>query len=265
MKQYYFLAGIPRSGSTVLASILNQNPDFYATPTSPLLDLLYLNEQAWSNLPSVIANPIPIQRESISKAIIKSCWEHIDRPIIIDKHRAWGRNIRTIEKIFEIRPKLIITVRDIPSVIASFIELLRASSQSITYIDQILVDRNLSLTDVNRADVIWNDFVQDPWDSFKTAWNTDKNSIHLVDYDSLVNNQQEVINGVYKFLEVPKFTHNFNAIENSHADDDLMAWGLENLHTIRPTLKKTSKSPRVVLGDQIYKKYTKMNLEFWRD
>ena len=30
MKSYYFISGLPRSGSTLLSAILRQNPDFYA-------------------------------------------------------------------------------------------------------------------------------------------------------------------------------------------------------------------------------------------
>ena len=35
-KTYHFLAGLPRSGNTLLSAILNQNPDIYSTPLSPL-------------------------------------------------------------------------------------------------------------------------------------------------------------------------------------------------------------------------------------
>ena len=36
MKQYYFISGLPRSGSTLLSAILRQNPDFYADIASPV-------------------------------------------------------------------------------------------------------------------------------------------------------------------------------------------------------------------------------------
>lgn len=264
MKQYYFLAGIPRSGSTVLASILNQNPQLYATPTSPMLDLLYLNEQAWRKMPSVIANPIYEQLPAISQAIISGCWQHVPQSHIIDKHRAWGRNTQTIRAIFGIDPKLIVTVRDIPSVLASFIRLLRESSQRVTYIDRILIERNIPVNDTNRVDVLWNDFVQDPWDSFKTAWERDRGVLHLVDYDDLTTNRESAIRKVYDFLGLPHFDHNYECIDNPHSDDDLLAWGLENLHTIRRQLSKTASSPREVLGNRIYEKYASMGLEFWK-
>ena len=36
MKQYYFISGLPRSGSTLLSGILKQNPHFYADIASPV-------------------------------------------------------------------------------------------------------------------------------------------------------------------------------------------------------------------------------------
>jgi len=36
MKSYYFISGLPRSGSTLLSGILKQNPDFYADISSPV-------------------------------------------------------------------------------------------------------------------------------------------------------------------------------------------------------------------------------------
>jgi sulfotransferase len=36
MKSYYFISGLPRSGSTLLSGILKQNPEFYADIGSSL-------------------------------------------------------------------------------------------------------------------------------------------------------------------------------------------------------------------------------------
>ena len=40
-KQYYFLSGIPRSGNTLLSSILNQNKKIASTPNSLISEILY--------------------------------------------------------------------------------------------------------------------------------------------------------------------------------------------------------------------------------
>jgi len=43
-KKYYFMAGLPRAGGTLLKSIIDQNPDIYAGPVSPVIELMYYNQ-----------------------------------------------------------------------------------------------------------------------------------------------------------------------------------------------------------------------------
>ena len=50
MNELYILAGLPRSGSTWLALILNQNPKFYVTkPLSLFPELLWRNYTLWQS------------------------------------------------------------------------------------------------------------------------------------------------------------------------------------------------------------------------
>ena len=44
-----FQASLPRSDSTLLSNIIGQNPAFHVTPTSGLLDLLYVARAQFSN------------------------------------------------------------------------------------------------------------------------------------------------------------------------------------------------------------------------
>ena len=142
--------------------------------------------------------------------------------------------------------------------------LLRESKQNPTYIDAILKERGKFLTDANRAELLWKEYIHDTWDSFKTAFEFDKTSLLLVDYDDLIQKPDIELNRVYDFLELPQFNHDYHNIINLDTDDDLMAWGLEGLHIIRPKLEKTAKHPKEILGDSIHNKYKNMNLEFWK-
>jgi len=40
MNKLHMLAGLPRSGTTLLGAILNQNPKVYVTTTSPFVEIL---------------------------------------------------------------------------------------------------------------------------------------------------------------------------------------------------------------------------------
>jgi hypothetical protein len=50
MKTLYFLGGLPRSGSTLLGSLLNQHSDIYVSPTSPLGDVVTDIEQSFNKV-----------------------------------------------------------------------------------------------------------------------------------------------------------------------------------------------------------------------
>lgn len=260
-KKFFFLSGLPRSGSTLLASILNQHPEIYATPTSPMLDLLYLNEQAWRQNPSVVANKFEQQVVSLSEAIINGCWKHIDKPIIIDKHRAWAKQTPIIQHFFG-EAKIIVTARDIPSILSSFLRLIRTNSNN--FVDNVLRSRRMTTSDTNRCDLLLHEYVADPYNSFKTGFIQSRSNLLILEYDDIVSTPDIVMQKIYSFLNLQEYSHDYNKIENITNDNDLAAWGLNNLHTIRPKLEKTCNSARDVLGSTLFNKYNSMNLEFWR-
>jgi hypothetical protein len=57
MKKIYFLSGLPRSGSTVLAALLQQHPEMHTTATSGLLDMLVGTLKAWADSLSKVKHP----------------------------------------------------------------------------------------------------------------------------------------------------------------------------------------------------------------
>ena len=64
-KTFYFISGLPRSGSTVLRSLLNQNPRFYTGSASPVLSTMYAVENHLRQDELFHANPKPQQAHSI--------------------------------------------------------------------------------------------------------------------------------------------------------------------------------------------------------
>ena len=94
MKTFHFYAGLHRSGGTVLASILSQNPYVYVTSNTALRDVLCAANKAWSEAPTVISHPMPEQLVNMNKAIVESMWKHRKEPIIIDRNRDWAHKDR---------------------------------------------------------------------------------------------------------------------------------------------------------------------------
>jgi hypothetical protein len=53
MKNLMFLSGLPRTGSTLLTSLLNQHPEIYASGSSPLSDLIFKTDITLQELDKV--------------------------------------------------------------------------------------------------------------------------------------------------------------------------------------------------------------------
>lgn len=260
MKTFYFLSGLPRSGSTVLASILNQNPDVYVTPTSPMLDLLIENQDAFWKLPSVKANPNPDQLTNVTRAMINSMWEHRTESIIIDKNRGWGKNMPASSILFEKDIKVVATVRDLPSIMASWLTLLHNNPNS--HMDKTLINKGYKPTDENRMGEMWFNMVKDCMEGLVQLKKDAPDRLLLVDYDELIKNPAKILNDVVTFLNLPVYTYNILDIQNDTEDDDMVAWGLNGMHKIRPKLEKTAKNPKEVLGEELYNRFVELEKQY---
>jgi sulfotransferase len=86
----HFISGLPRSGSTLLAALLRQNPRFSAGMSSPVHALFraMLNETSARNEGSVfIDNDI---RKRLLAAVFEACYaEAAPETVIFDTNRGW--------------------------------------------------------------------------------------------------------------------------------------------------------------------------------
>lgn len=259
MKKLFFLSGLPRSGSTLLGSILSQHPKLQATPTSPLADLLCLIDESFSKLDFQYT----YDKESITyntyNSVLNNFYNHIEKPYVLDKHRGWSRNIGSIEKFLNQQPKIIATHRRVSEILSSYILLIQ-KNQSNNFIDEHLLKEGKQITTDNRIECLWKNYVSDPYESLVYGLQHNSQNIHLIDYNNLTQNPQIELDKIYEFLEIESYNHNFSNILNTCAEDKDYAWGIENLHQIRPKLQRTSPPPEEVIGEDNVKLYDKFNI-----
>jgi len=255
----YFLSGLPRSGSTLLGSILNQNPDVYVSPTSPLLDLLCLQNEALNRVKEQYTFDDATQSESIYNALPKAFYQHINKPHIIDKHRAWARNVMPAQMHISSDPKVICTYRPVAEVVVSFLKLV--SKDPSNFIDAELRKKHIAITTENRAKELWEGYISDPWQSLQIGLQNYKKNLYFVSYSDLISAPSITIDGVYDFLGIDRYQHEFDNISNSCGESKDAAWGLKDLHTIRPTLAKTSDDPVTVLGEDLCKYFNQFDIK----
>jgi sulfotransferase len=259
-KQFFFLTGLPRSGSTVLAALLNQHPDVYVTPTSPMLDQLISNQNIWHNLQTVKANPVPVQLDNVTRNLINAMWKHRPEPIIIDKNRGWNKNMPASEILFGEKIKTVVTVRDLPSIMSSWLKLLRNNPGN--YLDRSLTEQHKQVNDENRMLELWNNMVRDCMEGLVQVKKDAGDRIMLVSYDDFISHGEQTLSLITNFLGLDSYKYNINDISNQSKDDDLSAWGLNGMHTIRTQLQRADNDPKQILGQSLFNRFVELEKQY---
>lgn len=261
-KTYFFLSGLPRSGQTLLSTILNQNPDIHSGPESPLCRIITNCLLDLQNSEQHILYPKKKISKSISLGLANAYYEDVNSSYIIDKCRVWNKleNIKFIAENLNSNVKIICCVRNIIEVLSSFIFLIK-NSPSKSYIDENLEFEKKSITDDNRCEWLMkkNGLIDLSLQAISESYFLPE--IHLIEYNDLIRNPKDIINSVYDFLEIKKYPHKFKNLSNNLCPNDNLL-GLPNLHYVYDTIKKFSPDPNEVLSDAIIKKYS--NMEIWR-
>lgn len=265
MKQFYFMSGLPRSGSTLLTALLNQNPNVHASTNSPLLDTIhYTEEYLLKNSEQYKANPKPECAHKVLSSIPNNYYFNTPGNIIVDKSRGWVNQIEHIKDYITKEPKIICPVRDIHDIISSFLYLIQKSSTT-SFIDKGLIERNIPITNDNRADYLMSSegSIGLCYHALSEAYRKGNDKyLLLVDYDDLIKNPQQQLNRIYEFLEIPKFTHNFDSVKTKEDEDDSV-YQLEDMHTVRDKVEKIHRDNTKFLSKYILNKYK--NMEFWKN
>ena len=258
------MAGLPRAGSTLMRSLLNQNPEIHIEPVSPVMELMYWNDHYFSDSEQYLAYPKPKSAYKIVSGIIDNYYFDIEKPVVIDHCRAWSNNIERIKAYITPKPKIICPVRDVVEVLASFIDMIHRNKDEVSFIDQYLIDNNLEVNDDNRCHYLMSKegiVEQALWAQSQAFIRGDDKHLLMVEYDDMVNSPQETMNRIYEFLEMDSYQHDFDNIDNTHRETEHQ-WNLKDMHSVRKKISKKSKNPEDVLSETILNKYK--NLEYWK-
>jgi len=90
-KTYHFLSGLPRSGNTLLSSLLNQNPIIYSSPISPVAGYMwnwYDESHGKEQIHRNIENSL--RSENVLKNFLNNFYADVNTPIVIDREKLWG-------------------------------------------------------------------------------------------------------------------------------------------------------------------------------
>lgn len=264
-KQFVFLSGLPRSGSQVLSSLMNQHPLIYSTPTSPVADMVGIVVENWFRISGAIANRDPAQYENMIEGLMQGAYKHLKDPIIVDKNRLWPRYIKELNAAFKVKPKIICTVRDIASIVASYILLIRKNAGSVSFIDQDLIESRMVVNDKNRCRILVEKYIMHPYNSLRvgTSLKMDVDLLFL-DYNDIVSDSQTTMDRICNFIGLDEVIVDLKNLQPMDENDGYHG-GLSGLHEVRPVMSKTSASPEQVIGKELTEYCRSLNLEFWRN
>ena len=254
-KKIFFLAGFPRAGNTLLASILNQNPDIGCTPNSITLEIY---KDVWNLKQTDVFQNYP-DHESLHRvmeAIIPAYYQHWDFKYIIDRGPAGTKgNLMLLKKFFKQEIKIIFLVRPILEVLASWVTwatktpdaFIRKTSKNSTDMCHMLMNKKGQI----EMELLCMQNLLKP---------ENKHHVHFVDYKELVEKPVATIKGIYKFLNIPSFKHRFinldQVVVNGISYDDTILG--EGVHTIKTKKLIKSTTDVSILPKEIIKQYGKI-------
>lgn len=256
MKDIYFLSGLPRSGSTMLANILRQNPKIHSESVSSCASCVASINANWNSMEQNVEYPNYDAKMGVLRGIMQGYYQHIDRPVIIDKDRSWPALIGLAEAILQKPVKIIACVRNPAEILTSFERLRRSDPLFFPRVDEALREGS---TIASRC--YWYAGPEGPLGrahhQLKDAWISGYLDRFLyVDYSRFCSSPRSQTKRIYEFLGLPAFDHDFDNITQSERYNDI-AVGLPNLHKIKPYLEKTTVNPVEFLGLDLYEQYNR--------
>jgi len=265
MKKYHLIAGLPRSGSTLLSAILNQNPKFHASVTSPLqhyVDDVIRGTYYDFGYKALINDE---KMKKIIEGLFNSYHYDIDKEICFNTGRTWVTLFNQISHIFP-NTKIICTVRDVVEVVNSFELLYLKNPLNVSTIygpyrdDKGGHSPSFHHQNVYTRTIHISNLIESCLMGLRELYfGPNKKSMFLIEYNDLCKSPSETMNKLYDFLEQPKFDHNFNQIESNFDEYDI-ALNANNMHKVRQKIELNKKD--LILPDDIIARFR--NKEFWR-
>ena len=254
-RKLFFLVALPRSGNTLLASILNQNPEIAATANSMTLEImkeLFLLKET-----DVFKNyPDHKSLDNVLNTVFDNYYKDWPQRIIVDRGPVTTPgNFNVMQKHFGNRFKVIVLLRDLMDVLASFIKWFE--NEPTAYPNQY---------GKNIEEKLWvlmqdNGVIAKELKAIQNALNY-KEICHFIKYDDLVKNPQQTITNLYQFLDEPLYPHQFSNLKqfqlNGIGYDDKELGN--NLHMIRTEVRKEDNPYKSMIPKSIVDAYGHITL-----
>lgn len=219
MNQLHFCGGLPRSGSTVLMNILQQNPKIFTTGTCALTEIISHHVLIKSRYREAFQAMSVQQADKAMYGFIhgatKGWFEALTgKPVVISKNRNWS-------SVYHLYPnsKYIVTVRDLRDIAESFERVNDKTTSLHAYGDSGVVVPAMHIhekfkhyfSEPNALSGALNYEVPRMMEWFQR----DKSKVFFLRYEDFTKEPILMLRKLYNFLELQWFDHDLNNIEQS--------------------------------------------------
>jgi sulfotransferase len=251
-KTLHLVAGLPRSGSTMMINLLRQNPSVDGAAVSSLHSLIANVHQNWDNLEANKEYPNETTKINVLTSILEGYHSASNKEIVFDKDRMWVTKIALLESLLQREIKILCPVRNPAEILSSFEKIRRNNPTKVIASDSggvsTIAARCLYYSGPEGVLGLSHAAIKDAI----TSGYLDR--LLFVDYNKFCNTPKAQLKRIYEFFEIPKFDHDFEKIEQTEVYNDL-ATVHPNLHKIKPKLEKTTVNCVDYLGLELFQQY----------
>lgn len=258
--KFHFISGLPRSGSTLLAAILKQNPRFRAGMTSPLADIMGVVIAEASSKNDFSFDVSDGRRAALLRGLVENFYAGPEAAeVVFDTSRLWCSRMQLLGALFP-DARVIACVRQLPWVLDSMERLVRRQPTGVSKVFRF--DTNTTVYSRIQALTDPRGMVGFAFQATKDAFYGQYAPGHLLvlTYESLVRDPAAALRVVYQFIGEPWFEHDFDHLEyNANEFDERV--GMPGLHTVRPKVEASERT--TILPHEIFNRF--VSESFWLD
>jgi sulfotransferase len=260
-KGLHFISGLPRSGSTLLAGILRQNPKFHAGMSSPVGALFnqLLNAMGATHEHAIFIEEQ--QRQDVLRGLFDSYYRKIHpEKLVFDTNRLWCSRMAALASLFP-DSKVIACVRDPIWVIDSFERLIRKNALMVSR----MFPGEANATVFTRVDHLTGKLgtVGFAWNALQEAFYGEhaRGRLILIDYEALTREPKTTVSRLYELLGLAPFEHDFENVSYEGGGEFDHRLGVPGLHTVGQKVEFTPR--RTILPAELVRRFADQC--FWRN
>ncbi|MDE2054438.1 MAG: sulfotransferase [Xanthomonadaceae bacterium] len=257
---FHFISGLPRSGSTLLAAILRQNPRFHAGMTSPVADIMGAVVAEMSSKNDFSYAISDAARVAVLRGLVENFYSAAGgAEVVFDTSRLWCSRIQMLDTLFP-QSRVVACVRQLPWVLDSMERLVRKQPVNVSKVFRF--DTNTTVYSRVQALTDPRGMVGFAFQAVKDAFYGRYASGHLLllTYETLTKSPEAALRKVYEFIGEPWFEHDFDSVEYGASEFDSRV-GMPGLHTVRSKVEAPERTP--VLPLEIFNRF--VSESFWLD